>query len=198
MLLNQNQSPRSESQQNEIDEQKKSNKVGHISAITSCLISFVPFVKSAMCCKMGYVMNVEPYLTDTQSDEQIKVFDDEKSAGWSLGVNIKRLSSVTVELGMVRPYVKIHVVDIRSGRYLINSKRLFRPVAPVRTKSCFLKEISVLPIWGEELVIEAPFSMVSSNDTLILFEILDTRTTLSISSKKLEGLYYFSVFAFVF
>ena len=158
----------------------ENSQLQSLGGFSGCLLSCLPFVRNNLWFQMGYVMNLNSIMsTSSQLPDSEWPFDVEKTFGWSLGITVTSLSSVAIELGMVRPYVKIHLVDIRSGRYLRMKKTAYA-IPPLITKSCFLKDISALPSWDQDIIVDAPFSAVASPNTLILLEILDTRTPLNI------------------
>jgi hypothetical protein len=94
--------------------------------------------------------------------------------GLALGITVSRLHSFGKHIvGIVKPLVKVHAVSLSTG-YYIRSRNL-PAVAPVTTRPCSLVDATASPTWNQELILNAYFSDVVSEDTLLLFEVLDDK-----------------------
>jgi hypothetical protein len=82
-------------------------------------------------------------------------------------------------VGIVKPLVKVHAVSLSTG-YYIRSRNL-PAVVPVTTTPCALLDATTHPTWNQELVLNAYFSDVVADDTLLLFEILDDKPTFRVN-----------------
>ncbi len=70
---------------------------------------------------------------------------------------------------------------METGLY-IKSKKL-PPAAAVLTRPCSLKDSTTSPFWNQELIIDAFYSDVVSEDSLLLFEVLDDKPSLNVNRR---------------
>lgn len=150
--------------------------------VNNCYQCFRRFFRKNTPFNIGYRM--VDYVREIDfklANPEIDLEGDAK--GLAVGLNIKSVhSNLLQRMGMVKPVVMIHAVSISTG-YYIRSRGL--PFAkPVVTKSCFLKDTYSVPYWDEDLVIDAFFSDVANDDTILLFEIIDDKPSLSSSNIK--------------
>ncbi len=149
-----------------------------VTGITGILVNCMPFVRSDMWFKMGYSMSSDTFLGNTAvADEKTSCFSMKNLREWSLHIKIGRLSSLQSELGMVRPFVRVHSVDLKTGRYVLLKET--QPLCPVQTKSCSLNSQAAVPHWNEDILLDAPLAPFVRTSTLILFELLDTKAPLN-------------------
>ena len=130
-------------------------------------------LRNDLMFNMGYSTNVKSL--HYEKDRLIPFLKD-KIEGWILNIKVVGLSSLQVELGMVQPIVRIHTVDLRSGRYVLPKET--HCLAPVETKSCYLSSTSTAPHWNENIQLQAPLTLFFNANTLILFELLDIKIPL--------------------
>ena len=81
---------------------------------------------------------------------------------------------------MVKPSVKVHVVNRETGVYIHNYRKV--AVKPVYTYSCIPQDQTDLPSWNQELILDASYLDIIDDDTLMLFELLDERPSLKMNS----------------
>jgi len=102
--------------------------------------------------------------------------------GLAVGITILSLAFSGTQLSaIVKPYVKVHVVSIESGHYI--GSRNLPAVVPVSTTPCTLFDSTADPQWNQELVVNSYFSDLASEDTLLLFEVLDEKPSLTTAAR---------------
>jgi hypothetical protein len=100
-------------------------------------------------------------------------------------INIGRLSDLQGVLGSaVKPFIKVHIVDIDTGHYIrpvTTGKMSVSRSAPVLTRQASLQgTASDVPQWNEDLCFPTlRFRDVVNPQNLILFEVLDDPPSLS-------------------
>lgn len=100
-------------------------------------------------------------------------------------INIGRLSDLQgVLCSAVKPFVKVHIVDVDTGHYVLpvaTGKISVSRTAPLLTRQASLQGTSSdIPKWDEELCFpNLSFKDVVSPQNLILFEVLDDPPSLS-------------------
>ena len=133
-------------------------------------------LQSNLQCGMGY--NVNKFHRHGRFEDANPGLRLEADAdGLGVGVTVLKVNSYGEQMiGIVKPLVKIHAVSIDTGYYI--KSRNFPAVAPITTHPCALIDATSNPSWNEELILNAYFSDVVSDDTLLLFEILDDKPSL--------------------
>lgn len=133
-------------------------------------------LQSNLQCGMGY--NVNKFHRHGRFEDVNPGLRLEADAdGLGVGVTVLKINSYgDPMIGIVKPLVKIHAVSIDTGYYI--KSRNFPAVVPITTRPCALLDATTNPTWNEELVLNAYFSDVVAEDTLLLFEILDDKPSL--------------------
>lgn len=102
-----------------------------------------------------------------------------------LAVTIGGLSQIGGRLSRtVCPYVRLHVLSLHSGDYILsvplvpageadNLSKEGRPLAALNTAPCRLGALDADVHWDETFLIDAQFTAVTSPNSLLLFEVLD-------------------------
>lgn len=133
-------------------------------------------LQSNLLCGMGYNVN-KFHRHGRFEDANPGLRLDADADGLGVGIHVLSLNSYGEQLiGIVKPLVKIHAVSIDTGYYI--KSRNFPAVVPVTTKPCALLDATTNPTWNQELILNAYFSDVVGEDTLLLFEILDDKPSL--------------------
>ena len=110
--------------------------------------------------------------------------------GLALCITVKGIRGAALQLlGLVRPLIRIHAVDINTGRPL-QSVRL-PPVRAMNTTGRLVPVSSgssgdamALPYWDEELVLDLQFHDATGEKCVLLFELLDDKPSLASSAFK--------------
>lgn len=133
-------------------------------------------LQSNLQCGMGY--NVNKFHRHGRFEDANPGLRLEAEAdGLSVGINVLKLHTYGEHMiGIVKPLIKIHAVSIDTGYYI--KSRNFPVVIPMTTKPCALTDATTPPTWNEEVILNAYFSDIVSDDTLLLFELLDDKPSL--------------------
>ena len=132
--------------------------------------------RSTLICGLGYRM--DNFRDSQQMDTKHKINLEYETQGLAVGVNIGKMTFHGAQIvGIVKPLVRVHLVSIETGLY-IKSKKL-PPTVAVTTRPCALKNSMEYPSWTQELILDANYCDVASEDALLLFEILDDKPSLS-------------------
>ncbi len=131
------------------------------------------FLRSNLYFAMGYRMS------NLRKVELKSTFNvDYETQGLSVGISVQNMTCHGDQIiGIVKPIVKIHLVSLETGLY-IKSRKL-PPAPPVVTKPCALKDSTMSPSWNQEIILDALYRDVATADSLLLFEILDDKPSLS-------------------
>ena len=133
-------------------------------------------VNRTLWFNIGYRMEQYQRL---QGLNKLRLYSKEASEGYVVGFNVMSIPDCCAEImQMVRPYVRIHVVNINSGMY-VKSVRKYA-AKTVSTWSFLLNDPQSFPVWNQELVIDTNYEDVVHEDTLILFEVLDQKPSLHV------------------
>ena len=146
--------------------------------------NYVPSVlRRSLMFRLGYTM--ENFRT-IRPIEKSNLNLEYETRGLSVGINIRKIACHGDQLvGIVKPIVKVHVVSLETGLY-IKSKKL-PPAMPVVTRPCSLKDSTMSPFWNQELIIDAFYFDVADEKSLLLFEVLDDKPSLSSSRRRRDG-----------
>lgn len=100
--------------------------------------------------------------------------------GYQLGLVIRKIHSFKTHIfGLVKPFIRVHALDYETGFY-IKSKDI-PPAKPVFTSSRYAINSGSSAIWNEEVILSADFGDIVNENTILLFELLDERPSLSLS-----------------
>jgi hypothetical protein len=98
--------------------------------------------------------------------------------GLNIGVTIKEVSSYKHHLiGMVKPFVRIYALNVETGLYVKSIDEL--PLKPIVTKGKLATNNCSKVTWNEDIILDAEFADLASESTVLLFEIVDQRSSLS-------------------
>jgi WD40 repeat protein len=148
---------------------------------------YLPFpfslIRNSLCCNLGYRME---YIQRTLPKTRKELFNKNKTDGWGVGLNIQCITAYAAELGVcVRPFVRVHALNINSGMYVKSPKK---PAAkPLSTRPYPLKTISALARWEQDFLIDANFNDIVNPDVILLFEVLDDKPSLSMKADSNEA-----------
>ena len=135
-------------------------------------------VQSNLSCGLGY--SVDKFHRHGRFEEMHPTLRlDADADGLGVGITVLTLNSHgggDQLVGIVKPLVKIHLVSVDTGYYI--KSRSFPAAVPVTTTPCALLDATTSPAWHQELVLNAYFSDVVAEDTLLLFEVLDDKPSL--------------------
>ena len=136
-------------------------------------------------CGMGFRMS--GYIP-VYEKIQVPINLAEINRNW-LSLTISGLSQIGGRLSRsVCPYVRVHVVNIHSGDYILsvpvlpassvisgneNESKEGHPIAPLNTSPCHLRSFDADVRWDETFLIDAQYSAVTGPNAVLLFEILD-------------------------
>jgi hypothetical protein len=82
-------------------------------------------------------------------------------------------------MNLVNPFVRIHLVNIETGKYIRSTKRSNASCRPVSSHIAIRNEtLSDDWIWKDRLVFDSTFSEAVSKEHIILFELLDIKSSL--------------------
>ena len=155
-----------------------------VPARTGCFSMFIrPFPM-----RMGFRFEPLNRILDEKSKSNAPSAQDTK--GLALCITVKGISGAALQLlGLVRPLIRIHALDIRMGRPL-QSYRL-PPVRAMNTTGRLVPVSSgssgdamALPYWDEELVLDLQFHDATGEQCVLLFELLDDKPSLASSAFK--------------
>jgi hypothetical protein len=100
------------------------------------------------------------------------------SKGWTLGIVLRTIDTFRQNIiGLVKPIVKVHVLDIETGMYIKSTE--MPPTRPVFTGAITATDSGSSAKWDEEVTFEADYADIVSEKSVILFEIIDERPFLS-------------------
>jgi len=95
-----------------------------------------------------------------------------------ISVTIHRADVLEADyMNIKRPMVKVHIVETRTGSYLMSTTEngFLQPM--ITGKFDFKENRSMIPIWEEELIFEHDFNAITrredNNQAVILFEVID-------------------------
>lgn len=143
----------------------------------SCCFSWVS--ATLQYCRMGY---------DTRSFLRLKSFEEANkgldlrrdASAMNVSVIVQNIATYKTHItGLIRPVVRLHAVSMESGLYIkgIGSST---PTLPICTKAELSSNSGSSAAWNQELVLDAHFYDIVSEDALLLFEILDEKPSLSL------------------
>eukprot|EP00981_Chlorochromonas_danica_P009400 scaffold2646_cov184-Ochromonas_danica.AAC.3 len=99
--------------------------------------------------------------------------------GMTVSVIIENIETYcTYITGLIKPVVRIHAVALDSGLYVKSAER--SPAPPVYTKPQLSIHSGSSAHWHQELTFDAHYHDIVSENTLLLFEILDKKPSLSL------------------
>ncbi len=144
-----------------------------------------PFYKCSRLLWMGY--DNEEFKRELSFSKAYPSFDlPSYSQGWTLGVILHSIDTFRRNIiGLVRPIVKVHVVDMETGMYIKSLEQ--SPARPVFTSSSLATDSGSSAKWEEEVSFEADYADLVSEKSLLLFEIIDERPLLSTGRSKLRN-----------
>lgn len=133
------------------------------------------------CLRMGY--QIDPLYRIAQFVDVYKSLNLEKTtAGLNLGVIIKQINTFKDHIiGLVKPIVRVSAVNIETGFFIHSLDE--SPLKPVSCKGKLAVNNCSKVIWNDEVTLDAPFCDLVSESTILFFEIIDQRTSLSIKQK---------------
>ncbi len=133
-------------------------------------------VNRTLWFNIGYRM--EQYQR-SQGLNKLKLYSREDSDGYVVGFNIISIPDCCTEImQMVRPFVRIHIVNINSGMYVKSVRKFAAKTAS--TWSFLLNDPQSSPVWNQELLIDTNYEDVVHEDTLVLFEVLDQKPSINV------------------
>lgn len=111
------------------------------------------------------------------------LYDHTKCIGYGVEITQICLTSIAAVQcsNMVRPCIRIHVVDVRSGYYVhsSNKKNVYKYCTPKTTSIYPLKNSHTSPHWQDESVMfELEYSEIITENTVLLFELLDEKPSM--------------------
>jgi hypothetical protein len=133
------------------------------------------------CLKAGY---------DIQALYRIARFADvhkglnlfKATDGLDIGIDIKGISTYKNHIiGLVKPFVRVYALNVETGLFVQSANE--QPLKPVKTKSKLATHNCSKVSWNEEIVLNAPFVDLASESTVLLFEIIDQRSSLKLKRK---------------
>ena len=140
-------------------------------------------VRNNLWLGMGYRM---AFLRPLRFEVKSKVNLKYETQGLAVGVNVGKVTCHGEQLfGIVKPIVKVHLVSLETGLY-VKSRKL-PPAAAVCTNACPIKNSTQYPAWHQDVIIDANFADVANENSLLLFEILDDKPSLSTARKAGSG-----------
>ena len=146
------------------------------------------FCSNSLCfpfCHYGKVYSTDAFERETSfAVANPKLNLEYETQGLVVSISPHEINSYKVNIvGLIRPVIVIHAVSISTGNY-IKSKNA-PPAKPVTSSPGSCKNNGTYPRWEHELLIDANFSDVASEDTLLLFEIMDDKTSIKVSKGQL-------------
>jgi hypothetical protein len=149
---------------------------------TNCLSMFQFLLKSDLRFGLGYRIDKLERSVARFEEKYPNLRLDKEADGLAVGITILSLTFSGTQLSaIVKPYVKVHVVSLETGHYI--GSRNLPAVTPVSTTPCTLFDSTADPQWNQELVVNSYFSDLVSNDTLLLFEVLDEKPSLTTAAR---------------
>lgn len=149
---------------------------------TNCLSMFQFLLKSNLRFGLGYRIDKLERFVVRFEEKYPNLRLDKEADGLAVGITILSLTFSGTQLSaIVKPYVKVHVVSLETGHYI--GSRNLPAVAPVSTTPCTLFDSTADPQWNQELVVNSYFSDLVSDDTLLLFEVLDEKPSLTTAAR---------------
>lgn len=126
------------------------------------------------------------YIQRSLPKNRKELYNTSKTNGWGVGLKIQCITSYAAELGVcVRPFVRVHALNINSGMYVKSPKK---PAAkPLSTRPYPLKNISAQARWEQDFLIDSNFNDIVNPDVILLFEILDDKPSLSMKTDSNEA-----------
>jgi hypothetical protein len=99
--------------------------------------------------------------------------------GLNIGLRIKEISTHKHHLiGMVKPFIRVYALNVETGLYVKSIDEL--PLKPVLSKGKLATNNCSKVAWNEDLILDAEFADLASESTVLLFEIIDQRSSLSV------------------
>lgn len=96
-----------------------------------------------------------------------------------LGITLKSVQSYRNQIvGLVRPFIRVHIVDIDTGFHF--KMPTYTPARPKFTRGLRVPDLPGALAWNQELIFDLPYSGLVSERALYLFEILDEQPSLSV------------------
>lgn len=180
---NQNQQQNNEANNNDNVAPKSSNdlpryyqRIEYLKSVQQNSLIY-PFYKCSRMLWMGYdneeFQRVIPFAKAYPSFDLANY-----TQGWTLGVILQTIDTFRQNIiGLVRPIVKVHVLDIATGMYVksVDSP----PARPVFTSATPATDSGSSAKWNEEVQFDADYADIVSEKSVILFEIIDERPHLS-------------------
>lgn len=149
---------------------------------TNCLSMFQFLLKSDLRFGLGYRIDKLERFSVRFEEKYPNLRLDKEADGLAVGITILSLTFSGTQLSaIVKPYVKVHVVSLETGHYI--GSRNLPAVVPVSTTPCTLFDSTADPQWNQELVVNSYFSDLVSDDTLLLFEVLDEKPSLTTAAR---------------
>lgn len=149
---------------------------------TNCLSMFQFLLKSDLRFGLGYRIDKLERSVARFEEKYPNLRLDKEADGLAVGITILSLTFSGTQLSaIVKPYVKVHVVSLETGHYI--GSRNLPAVAPVSTTPCTLFDSTADPQWNQELVVNSYFSDLVFDDTLLLFEVLDEKPSLTTAAR---------------
>lgn len=143
------------------------------------------FASCSSCLKAGY--DIHPlYRMARFADVNKGVNILKLTDGLNLGVTIKQINTYKEHIiGLVRPFVRVYALNVETGLYSQSADEI--PLKPLKTKGNLATHNCSKVAWNEELILDAPFSDLVSESTVLLFEIIDQRSSLSLKRKNSQA-----------
>lgn len=152
----------------------------------TCCLSWV--TGSFRYFRIGYDIN--PFYRKTSFAEANKGLDLRREGqGVQLSVIIGDIDTYKEHVaGLIRPIVRVHAVDLESGLYIRSADR--DPAAPACTRPQLSFNSGSSASWTQELLLDAHYYDVVNERSLLLFEILDEKPSLSLDKNTREKQQY--------
>lgn len=182
ILSNKDNTKANKEQTDSLEKQTKSHRRYNQYFQNNCLSMFQFLLQSNLRFNLGYRIDKMPRFSRYE-EKNPNLHLEADTDGLAVGINVLKLNFYGKQLAsIVKPYVKIHVVSIETGYYITSRK--FPAVVPVSTNPCVLIDSTTSPSWNQELIFNAYFSDLVSEDNILLFEVLDEKPSLSTTVKK--------------